>query len=110
VQDTFVVPTGKVEPEAGVQVITGEAVQLSLDVAEGYVTTAPPGLFVVTCWPAGQVMLGASSSTTVTGKDAEAPPVVEQLTVVVPRGKVEPEGGVQLMVTAQPVGTLGGGE
>jgi hypothetical protein len=35
--------------------------------------------------------------------------VVVQLTVVEPTGKVEPEGGVQVVVTGQSLVTVGGG-
>jgi hypothetical protein len=47
----------------------------------------------------GTVKIGASASKTVIMKDAvavlPAPSVALQVTVVSPRGKVEPEGGVQ---------------
>jgi hypothetical protein len=102
VQLTVDVPTGKVEPEAGVQ--TGEPTpgQLSLTVGGGYVTTPvhigpPPG---TGSGFGGQVMVGAVLSTTVTVNEqvASLPAASRtvQVTVVIPSENEEPEGGTQL--------------
>ncbi len=62
VQDTVVVPRGKVLPEAGAHVTVGEAVTAS--VALGVNLTAAPALDVAsTVTPAGTVSCGAVVST-----------------------------------------------
>jgi hypothetical protein len=102
VQVTVVVPFGKLEPEGGVEVKVTPG-QLSLAVAE-YVTSAEhwPGS-VLAMMSAGQVTLGFSVSLTVTVKTQlsvfpEASVAVE-VTAVVPFGKLEPEGGVEVKAT-----------
>src|SRR5438105_4052781 len=100
VQSTVVVPSPNVEPDAGVQCAAMTPSSISFPVAVN-VTTAllPP---VVAWISAGGVNVGALL-VTVTVKDPEAlsPPesVTVQLTVVVPSGKVEPDGGVQIGVS-----------
>jgi hypothetical protein len=99
VQVTVVVPKGKVEPLAGVQ-LTGRAPSM-LSVADAaYVKTAPVGPVASIVAFAGTVRTGGAVSLTVTVNVAE--PVLPrvsaavQVTVVVPKGKVEPLAGVQL--------------
>jgi hypothetical protein len=98
-QVTVVVPTGNVEPEAGVQTGVIEPSTKSVAVAVN-VTTVPEELGAATVMSAGTLTEGLVVSLTVTVNEPEAvlPRVsdVEQLTVVVPSGNVEPEAGVQL--------------
>jgi hypothetical protein len=97
-------PTGKVEPEGGVQPDETTA-QLSKATGGSHTTLALehwPGS--VTCTMRdGQVIFGFSSSVMVTVKvQALVFPlasVAVQVTVVVPTAKVEPIAGVQLVVT-----------
>ena len=93
VQVTVVVPVENVEPEAGEQDTVGVGVPLADGVE--YVTT---GLHVVIS--EGQAPI-TGLSFTVTLKEQVAVPhelVAEQLTVVVPVGKVEPGAGVQVTI------------
>jgi hypothetical protein len=57
---------------------------------------------------AGHVTVGACVSLTVTVNEHVGPAVVEQLTVVVPTGNVEPEAGVHVTVP-QPIVVVGAG-
>ena len=98
-QVTVVVPSGKVEPEAGEQVAATEPSTISVAEAEK-LATAPEGPVASRIILAGTVTVGGVVSTTDTLKlalpvfpDAS---VAEQLTVVVPRAKVEPEAGEQV--------------
>jgi hypothetical protein len=94
---TVVVPSGKVEPEAGVATALLPE-QLSVEPTLN-VTTAPQEpasahwLIAV-----GQVATGSSQSLTVTVKEPlvtlPAASVTEAFTVVVPTGKTEPEAGL----------------
>jgi len=52
---------------------------------------------------AGQVIAGGWVSCTVTVKVQVGPAVVEQVTVVVPTGKKEPEAGLHTTVPQEPV-------
>ena len=52
---------------------------------------------------AGQVTVGACVSLTVTVNEQLGPVVVEQVTVVVPFGKVAPDAGEQVTVPQVPV-------
>jgi hypothetical protein len=100
---TVVVPIGNVEPDAGEQV-TGTAPSMSsVAVGVGYVTTAPdaPDAALVMS-DTGPITGGVVSVATVTLKvavlvfpDASE---AEQVTVVVPTGNDEPDGGTQLTV------------
>ncbi len=98
VQVTVVVPTGNVDPDAGVQVIVAPG-QLSVTV-EVYVTTAShePGSLPTAISP-GHVATGSSVSLTVTVNEhvsaLPATSVAIQVTVVAPSANVEPEAGVQ---------------
>lgn len=98
---TVVVPSGKVEPEAGVQVAARGPSTVSLADAEK-LATAPEGPVASTVMLAGTVTVGGVVSTTDTLKLAllvlPAASLAEQLTVVVPSGKIEPEAGEQLGV------------
>ena len=93
---TVVVPSGKVEPEAGAHVTTGpgstESVTPTL-----YETTAPDGPAASATIVPGSVMLGSVLSPTTTSNESLAAlPVASvalQVTVVVPSGNVEPEAG-----------------
>lgn len=110
VQLTVVVPTEKLDPEAGVQVTVGVP---QLSVADGFVKVTVAEHCPVA---AGWVMLEGQAprtgfwlSVTVTVKVQGADILLEasvavQLTVVVPTEKLDPEAGVQ--VTTNPVGQL----
>jgi hypothetical protein len=99
-QVTAVVPNGKVEPEAGVQIIGIEPSTRSEAEAEK-VTTAP-ALEACTVISDGMFNFGGVVSTTVTWKEAEpvlpALSVAVHVTLVEASGKVEPEDGVQIGV------------
>ena len=108
VQVTVVVPSGNIEPLAGLQLML-EPEQLSLAVAtkvtcawQSPLTLSAPVLVVVVML-AGQVAVGGWLSFTVTVKLHVAVwpevSVAVQSTVVVPLAKVEPLAGVQLVVT-----------
>ena len=59
--------------------------------------------FAVTVMPAGQVIVGAAESTTVTVKLQTPPPVDDvEVTVVVPIGKNDPEAGLVVTVPQLP--------
>src|SRR5881397_2365513 len=97
VQVTAVVPFGKLEPESGVEVKVTPG-QLSLAVALKLTTAEHWPRSVPVTMSAGQVTFGFSVSLTVTEKFElcvfpEAS-VAVHVTVVVPFGKLEPEGGV----------------
>jgi hypothetical protein len=66
------------------------------------------GFVVVTVRFGGQVIVGGWVSLTVTVKLQLGPAVVVQVTVVVPFGKNEPDGGLQLTVP-QPLPVVVGG-
>jgi hypothetical protein len=101
---TFVVPTGKVLPEAGLQVGVIAPSALSVALAEN-VTVAPPVDSVSTEKSLGTFTTGAvvSVSVTVTVKEAEpvfpCASVALQVTVVVPTGNVLPEAGLHVGVS-----------
>jgi hypothetical protein len=95
---TLVVPTGNVEPEAGVQVTGTEPSTRSEAEAEN-LTTAPLVLVACTVISDGSVNVGEVPSTTVTVKEPEAVlpalSLAEQVTLVEPNTKAEPDEGVQ---------------
>jgi hypothetical protein len=96
-QVTVVVPTGKLDPEDGVQVIVGEAVQLSVAVGVKLTFAAHCPTAVVVVMLVGQAMVGACVSLTVTVKlQLAPPPAALHVTVVTPRLNIAPEGGVQV--------------
>jgi len=97
---TGVVPTGKNEPLAGVAVTGVVPLTASLPVNGPKLTTAPAGSDVVTVQVCSPLMIGGVVSTTLMLNV----PLVEALrlsvavawTVVLPRGNVEPEAGVEV--------------
>jgi hypothetical protein len=99
-QFTVVVPTGKVKPDAGVQVTNGEPATASDALAEK-VTTLPAGEVASAEMLAGRVSCGAVVSRTVivneTGVSVVLPlaSLALHCTVVVPIGKVLPDGDPQ---------------
>lgn len=103
-QLTVVMPLGKVAPEGGLQdAMTSAQLSLALTVNRTRCSQAPAA--AVTVMFAGQVIIGGSLSRTVTVKLQVAEPpkvsIATQFTGVVPRGKAEPEGGVQKIVTSE---------
>lgn len=106
VQVTVVVPTGRIDPEGGLQTVVTPG-QLSEAVGGGKVTTAVVGTGQVCATTAvtllGQVIVGGCVSTTVIVKLQLAPAVVVQVMVVVPTGKKDPEAGEQLTVPQSPL-------
>ena len=101
VQATVVVPSGKVEPDAGEQTTDGLRSTASVAVAS-YVTTAPPGPVASAEIVPGSASAGAVvSATTTSNEPADTLPessTAVQSTLVVPSGKVEPESGAQATV------------
>jgi hypothetical protein len=106
-QLTVVTPTGKTEPEGGVQTAVTPG-QLSETAGAGKLTTAELPV-VATVWFAGQVIAGACVSVIVTVKLTDGPWSALQVTVVVPTGKKDPEGGEQVTAPQSPVTMVGGG-
>lgn len=111
VQVTVVVPTGKVEPDAGEQTTVtpgqlSDAVGAKFTVAEvriGHLEPAAVKMF------AGHVIVGGCVSLTLTVNVQVGPAVEVHVTVVVPTGKNEPEAGEQVIVP-HPVPTGVGAE
>lgn len=103
-QVTVVVPTGKAEPDAGVQTGVIAPSHPSFAVAVKLTTAEHCPASLLAVMGDGQVTVGASSSVTVTVKLhcalLPAASVAEQVTVVAPTGKVEPEAGEQTGVIA----------
>jgi hypothetical protein len=108
-QLTVVVPTGKVEPEAGVQVGVSAPSTGSVAVTVK-LTTAPPAFVAATVMFAGVVSVGGVDSLTVTVNEFfPTLPVVSvavQLTVVVPIGNVDPDAGVHVTGTEPSTGSV----
>lgn len=98
---TVVAPSGKFEPDTGLQRTgTGPSTE-SLAAGDEYVAIDPPGPFASTDTPPGTLlMVGGVVSTTLTANEPVAcfplASVAVQLTVVDPIGKAEPEAGLQL--------------
>src|SRR2546428_3204103 len=109
VQVTAVVPTGKTEPEAGLEVTEPTPGQLSVAVGSVKLTAAPhwPGS-LFTAMSACALSTGFSVSVTTTLKVLvwvfPCASVTVQVTAVVPTGKIEPETGLE--VTAPTPGQL----
>ena len=115
---TVVVPTAKLDPDAGTQTTVAPG-QLSEAVGTVYVTVAEPddGGDSTTVMFEGQVTVGACVSVTVTVK-VHVPSglladtsLAVHVTVVEPTGNVEPDAGAQLTVTtpgqlSAPVGVV----
>ena len=103
VQFTVVTPFWKVEPDGGIQLGVPTPEQLSVAVAFAYVTTCEqtPVVVVMEMF-AGQLRLGGVVSLMVTVNEQlaglPAASLTEQLTVVVPFGKAEPDGGLHFGV------------
>jgi hypothetical protein len=111
-QFTVVVPVWNVAPEGGVQLFE-KTEQLSITRGNGYVTTTDlcPWSGEVNMF-SGQVILGATLSTTVTKKlqvaakalaTAGGSSAAAQETVVVPTGKNEPGDGLHTSPKQEPV-------
>jgi len=98
----MVIPSGNIEPEAGEQV-TGTGPSIASFAEAVKVTFAPEAFEAVTVILGGSVSTGGVVSPTVTVKLPLAlfprESVAEQVTVVVPGGKFEPEAGEQVMGT-----------
>jgi hypothetical protein len=98
VQVTAVDPTGKVDPDAGVQEMAGLASAASDADRPEYDTVVPAALVASAVTGPGTERVGAVVSRTVTVKLPVSvfPPasVAVQPTVVAPRGKVDPEARV----------------
>lgn len=103
---TRVEPRANVEPEGILQDIGTEPSTRSTALAE-YVATAPAGPVASAVISAGRVKAGGVVSRTVTVEDAEPvlpnPSVAMHVTVVTPKGKVEPEAGEQVVERETPV-------
>ena len=105
VHDTVVVPTGKVEPEAGAQVTNGEPSTASVAVAKKGTTAELAAAARLTVIVAGTVSAGGVVSRTVTVKvtgfaTLPCASVMLQVTGVLPSGNVPPEAGRQAAVFA----------
>ena len=106
VQVTVVVPTGNVEPDGGVHDVTTPG-QLSETVGLAKVVTAPLAaghvMAVTAVTLAGHVIVGGCKSKTPMVNVQLGPAVVVQVTVVVPTGKNEPNGGLHITGEHEPV-------
>jgi hypothetical protein len=102
-QLTVVTPFGKVEPDSGVQtVVTPGQLSAAVTVKVTFAAEHWPGSVERTMF-AGQVIASGWASLTMTVKEHRFVLPVEsvamQFTVVTPFGNVEPDGGVQTVVT-----------
>src|SRR5262245_15739517 len=101
-QVTVVVPLGNAVPLAGTQVTAPTPGQLSDAVAANVVTAVhTPGSVPLVMFEGQEIAGGCRSlMVTVNEQDPAFPlaSVAEQVTVVVPLGKLEPDGGVQVTV------------
>ena len=92
-------PTGNAVPEGGSQAIAGSGSHVSVALTENE-TGVPFGELHSARMSAGQVKMGGCVSLTVMRKlhSTGLPPgsVVEQVTVVVPIGKTDPDGGLHV--------------
>jgi hypothetical protein len=110
VQDTVVVPSGKVAPEPGLQEMFGEPSRAS--VAAGVkLTTAPLPELASTVIGPGTVRVGGVESSTVTLKESlaevfPAESIAVQETFVVPIGKLVPEPLVHEMSGDESIASL----
>lgn len=110
VQVTVVLPTEKRDPDGGLQAKVTPG-QLSVTVGFGKLTDI--GKLLVIDMLEGQVICGGSTSLTVMAKVHEArvapdASVEVQVTVLVPTGKKEPDGGLHITLTpGQLSGTVG---
>jgi hypothetical protein len=95
VEVTVVVPVGNRLPEAGTLVTTTPG-QLSVAVALKFTIAPHMPVVLLTVIFAGQVITGGCASITVTVNEQIPPPGSVAVTVVVPRGKNEPDAGVDV--------------
>ena len=106
VHDTVVVPTGKVEPDAGEQVTATPPASTTSLATTVKATTAPAGPVASTVRSLDGSTTGALVSTTFTVKLAvpvnSVLSVAEQLTVVEPSANVEPDTGAHATVRLTP--------
>jgi hypothetical protein len=97
VQVTVVVPSGNVEPDAGVHV--GMIGPSTASLADAVNVSAFPPLELVSTMSAGTVTTGAVVSTTLTWKlallELPAASLAVHVTAVVPSGNVDPDACVQ---------------
>jgi len=114
VQVTVIVPTGNIEPEGGLQLtvtpgqlsVAAGAVKLTaVLVAKGHEACA----VTVIGFPQPFGNTGGVLSVTVTLNVQLGPAVVVQVTVVMPTGKNDPEGGLQVTVPQPPPVVVGAG-
>jgi hypothetical protein len=101
---TVVVPTAKLDPEAGLQFTVCPG-QLSLLLGAVYVTVAEPdpaGFSSVVIFDGQAPIVGSCVSLTVTVKlhleSGDTPLAAVHVTIVGPFGKAEPEGGMHVTV------------
>jgi hypothetical protein len=104
VQVTVVVPTGNTLPDAGEQVTVTLASALSVAIGRGYEATAPLAEQAVMLRLPGQVMAGGVTSRATVTVNVQVVRLVQssvavQVTVVVPGGNSEPEGGEHVTAT-----------
>ena len=100
---TVVVPTGKQDPDGGLQTTVTPG-QLSLAVVVKATTThGSVAVAVLAVLFGGQVIVGGCVSLTVTVNVQLGPAEDVQVTVVVPLGKNEPDAGVHVTVPQEPV-------
>jgi hypothetical protein len=101
-QSTMVAPSGKVAPEAGLQVTARPPSTVSVALGGVYVATAPLGPFASATTFAGTPTIVGAESTTVTGSvPVPVQPwasVAVQVIVCAPSGSVSPDWGLQLGV------------
>jgi hypothetical protein len=102
VHETVVFPSGKVEPDPGLQLTVGLGSTLSVAVAEKLTAAPLPDVASVVMFE-GTVSTGSVRSATVTLKDfvgevLPAESIAVHDTLVVPIGKVDPDALLQLMV------------
>ena len=99
---TVVTPRANAEPLAGTHATVTPG-QLSEAVAENVTAAEHCPASVVVEMLAGQVIVGFSTSTTVTVNVHIGPDVVVQVTVVTPTAKADPEAGRHVTVPHTPV-------
>jgi hypothetical protein len=105
-QVTVVVPTGKGEPDGGVQTTPGVpqlSVAVTMKLTGPLVVAIGQEATAAVFMSPGQVITGGVLSVTATVNVQLGPVVVVQVTVVVPTGKQLPEAGLQVTVPQLPV-------
>jgi hypothetical protein len=105
-QATVVVPTGKAEPEGGLQtaITPGQlSVAVTMKMTGPLVVAIGQEATAAAFMSPGQVITGGVLSVTVTVNEQPGPAAVVQVTVVVPTGKQVPEAGLQVTVPQLPV-------